>query len=316
LIERILVPLDGSEFAEHALPHALAMASRHGAALHLVSVTTPESGGTSPGGVVGEDARERGQASATAYLEQVERRAREAGFTGDLSRTVLPPGNIARSLVRHLVEIMGDLTVMTSHGRGAVERAWLGSTADGFIRSSIEPVLLIRPRGKVEEKARGGGGLDLALTPEPFSRVLVPLDGSKAGERLIPIAQRVAGDDASLLLLRAVAPFTPAGSPYLPHVVREEHDHEKVVEAARGYLEGLAGKLREEGRRAEASVVTAGQPAVAILRTTEEQGINLIAMSTEGRGGVARLLLGSVADKVVRGSPVPVLLYRQPEVDE
>ncbi len=315
MIEKILVPLDGSTFAEHALPQALALASRKGASLHLAIVATPGSGGRStPGGVPGEAARERGEAVAREYLDGVESRVRASGFEGEVESTVLPPGNAARTLVRHLVEIGAHFTVLTSHGRGAVQRAWLGSTADGFIRNSPEPVLLIRPRGNadVEEAPERP---DLSRKPGSFSRVLVPLDGSKSGERLIPIARRIAGDEAALLLFRVVAPFTPGGSPYLPHVVREEQEHQKVIEAARGYLEGLAGSLRQEGAKAEASVVTGGQPAVSILRTVEEQGVDLVAMSTEGRGGVARLLLGSVADKVVRGSPVPVLLYRQPEAD-
>jgi nucleotide-binding universal stress UspA family protein len=75
----------------------------------------------------------------------------------------------------------------------------------------------------------------------------------------------------------------------------------------------MAEGLREKGADVETRVETSGQPANAILRIAEEEEADLIAMSTHGRGGVARLLLGSVADKVVRGAKVPVLLYREAE---
>lgn len=313
MYRRILVPLDGSRFGEHALPYALGLASRWGAALELVSVALAQ-GPTQPQpGVVGDESRERAEAAARGYLETVEGRVREAGFEGELEWTVLSPGNVASSLVRHLVEVEGDFAVMTTHGRGPIQRAWLGSTADAFIRTSPVPVLLLRPEEPEEEDGEDAGSeAELEPVLRPFSRILVPLDGSRSAERLLELYEPLAGEDSVLLLLRAVPAFTSGGSPYLPHVVRDEQEQKRFQESAQGYLDGLVEKLDREAGAVETRVLTAVEPAAAILRTISEEAVDLVAMSTEGRGGVARLLLGSVADKVVRGSPVPVLLYRKP----
>jgi nucleotide-binding universal stress UspA family protein len=309
----ILVPLDGSRFSEYALPWALALARRHGAGLALTTVADlapPMSGGGDGERVPTADGRERGMALAEEYLQGVEERIRGTGFGGQVAWTVLPPGNVAASLVRHLGEVEAELTVMTTHGRGPLQRAWLGSSADGYIRRSPRPVLLIRP----EDEAEGEDGpLSLDRIPDLPRRVALPLDGSRAGERLVEYAPGVADPDARYLLVRAIPPMLPGGSPYLPHVVREQEDHERVRRAAREYLEGVAAGLPQG--RAEVRVPTSGQAGEAILDLAGEEDVDLIAMSTSGRGGVARLLLGSVADKVIRGAPCPVLLYRAPESD-
>jgi nucleotide-binding universal stress UspA family protein len=308
----ILVPLDGSRFGEHALPWALALAGRLDAGLELATVAglaPPLAGASGAERLPGDDGRERGMALAERYLQEVVERIRSTGFDGELGWTVIPPGNVAAALVRHLAQVTAELTIMTTHGRGPLQRAWLGSSADSFIRRSPRPVLLVRPEPAEDE----GQPLPLEHLPELPRRVLLPLDGSPQAERLVELAPPMADPKALFILLRVIPPFLPGGSPYLPHVVREAEDQERVREAASGYLEEIADGLRGAGRDAEVRVPTAGQPGHAILELAKEEDVDLIAMSTSGRGGVARLLLGSVADKVIRGSPCPVLLHREQE---
>ncbi len=313
---RIVVPLDGSRFGERALPTALAMAERTRAALDLVTVAMPAL--QSPGrddAVTGDESRERGKSQASAYLDDVASRVREAGYEGTLARDVIAPGNAARSIVRYLAEVEADLVVMTTHGRGPLQRAWLGSTADGVIRRSPCPVLLLRPPEAAERKREGEDRppVDLQERPAAANSVLLPLDGSEASERAFDALRPMVAEGARVHLLRVVPPFVAGGSPYLPHTVRESQDHERVKQGSAEYLERFGARVEAEGFQVTRAVVTAGQPAVAILRTAEEVGAGVIAMSTSGRGGAARLLLGSVADKVVRGAPCPVLLARTPE---
>jgi nucleotide-binding universal stress UspA family protein len=307
---RVLVPLDGSHFGERALPTALSLAERFGAELRTITVASPTAESSQPrgSGVAGDESRERARSRASEYLTEVEARIRRGGFDGPLSTEVIPAGNAAHSVVRDAVESEADLIVMTTHGRGPLQRAWLGSTADGVIRRSPRPVLLLRPEGEASKEP-----VDLAGRTEPFRKVLIPLDGSRAGELVLGLAAPLSADDASITLLRVVPPFLPGGSPYLPHVLREGEDHEAVKKAAAGYLQEVTGRFAEGGRTVVAEVATGGQPGVTILRVAEEEGIDLIAMSSHGRGGVSRLLLGSVADKVVRGAPCPILLHREPE---
>jgi nucleotide-binding universal stress UspA family protein len=314
---RIVVPLDGSRFGERALPTALALAERAEAALDLVTVAVPalQSAPARDDAVTGDESRERGKTRAAEYLDGVAARVRDSGYQGTMARDVIAPGNAARSIVRYLAEVEADLVVMTTHGRGPLQRAWLGSTADGVIRRSPCPVLLLRPPEAAERKKEDEERppVDLAERPGPFASVLLPLDGSEASERAFDALRPLVAPDAAVHLLRVVPPFVAGGSPYLPHTVRESQDHERVKQGSAQYLERFGGRVEAEGYRVERSVVTAGQPAVAVLRAAEEAGASLIAMSTSGRGGAARLLLGSVADKVVRGAPCPVLLARTPE---
>jgi nucleotide-binding universal stress UspA family protein len=308
----ILVPLDGSRFGEHALPWALSLARKLGAGLELTTVAQVEPPGLSPVGTArlpGEESRERAVSLAEGYLKEVVERVRASGFNGELGWTVLPPGNVVASLVRQVELSKADLAVLTTHGRGPVQRAWLGSVADGFIRSAPCPMLLVRP----EPSEDGAEPLSLERLPYLPRRILLPLDGSPVAERLVELTPPVAEPSCTFLLMRAIPPFLPGGSPYLPHVVREAEEQEQVRAAAQEYLQEVGAPLREAGLATEVLVVTEGQPGQAIIEVARAEDADLIAMSTSGRGGVARLLLGSVADKVIRGAPCPVFLSRAPE---
>jgi len=310
LIKTILVPLDGSPFGEHALRWALSLARHLGAGLDLVTVADFPRTGDSPlglDGVVVERDRAQGIAQAETYMQAVLERVRAAGVPGELTSAVLPPGNISASLVRRQREVGAELTVMTSHGRGPVRRAWLGSVTDAFIRQSERPVWVIRPdvENGVHEQ---NGGLSLDELPALPGRILLPLDGSPPSERLLDLVGKVAHPTGEFLLLRVIPPLLPGGSPYLPHVVRELESQEEIEAAAREDLQATAARI---GRvRTEVRVVTEGHPGTSILGVAEAERTDLIAMSTHGRGGASRLLLGSVADKVLRGAECPVLLFR------
>lgn len=315
MYQHLLVPLDGSRFGEKALPRALRMAMDAGAHLTLVTVAVPAPGAARTGreaGLRGDGSRDEGTRRAEAYLDEVTTRIREAGFEGELSTELLPAGNASHAIVRHAVEAGADLVVMTTHGRGPIQRAWLGSTADGVIRRSPVPVLLLRSRDDGSEVP-----VDLSNRPGPFQTVLVPLDGSRAAEALVERVPPLAAPRGRMILMRAIAPLVPAGSPYLPHAVRESQDHEALRTAARDYLEGVASGIPEAvGLDAEIRVVVQAQPGVSILEIAREEPVDLVAMSTSGRGGMGRLLLGSVADKVVRAAPCPVLIHREVSEEE
>ena len=305
MYETILVPLDGSRFSEYALPSAVGLARRHGARLELATVAHPSPGSVgppSPAGVVGDDTREEARKQADAYLKRMKERVEATGAAVDVTLSVLPMGNVANSLVRQAMASKADLIVMTSHGRGPLQRAWLGSTADGIVRQAPCPVLLHRP----EEDA----SVELTGDPTEYGHILVPLDGSEAAESPLIHLPNVVAQGGRVTLFRALPHHTAGVSPYIPHVVYEEWDREKLRKQAREYLEEKAGPLRQAGLDVQAEVVDHDQPALAIIDRSEALDVDLVVMNTEGRGGVSRLVLGSVADKVVRGIDTPVLLHR------
>lgn len=291
----ILVPLDGSQFGECAIPIALEVARRRDAELEMIVVFEDE-----PSVAGWPLSPDRVAASFAEYLDQVAARLGTAPRV-PLTKTV-EGGNVTEHLVKHAGRWNTELVVMSTHGRGAVSRAWLGSVADTLVREATVPVLLIRP---VEDQEP-----DLAARPS-FSNVLVALDGSARAERCLEWATRLGGTGASYTFISVVTGPIHSASSYLPDAIRETA--KGVAQGrttAKDYLAGTAERLRNKGYTIATEVVDGVPPASGILRFAEGNPTDLIAITTHGRSGLSRLLLGSVADKVVRGSPVPVLVER------
>lgn len=320
----ILVPLDGSAFSAGALPAAAAIARRQGAALHLVAVYTPMVVPLPFQGGPEYDTRfddEQREAHRQALARYAERLRDEAGVA---ATWVVVDGEPAEALATEARAQGAELLVLTTHGAGGFERAWLGSVADELVRRSPAPVLLIRPDG-----AGDRAGLDASAVLAPvadagrpplqdargayaFRRVLVALDGSPLAEEIIgPALELVAADDATWVLLRVVpVPPTAAPGEHTYWMPAEERAIAAGREAARDYLESVAARLRAAGRRPEPCVVLHHDPARAIIGEAAARGADLIALTTHARRGLARMRLGSVADKVVRAAHCPTLVTR------
>jgi nucleotide-binding universal stress UspA family protein len=190
-----------------------------------------------------------------------------------------------------------DLVVMSTHGRGGLGRAWLGSVAESLIREVAVPILIVHPSED--------GTVD--LRPAHIRRVLVALDGSPAAESAFSAAREICQlEGAECVLLRVVVPPMHAISPSIAHTARYLHDYNEAGRReAEGYLTAIGAEL-DAVRRHEVAVDH--QPARAILRAADAAEADLIALGTRGAGTLGRLLLGSVADKVMRGSTLPVLV--------
>jgi nucleotide-binding universal stress UspA family protein len=298
----VVVPLDGSTFGEHALPLALEVAQRAQVPLHLVHVhvsLAPIYADAIRGLEMPREFLARQQAAD--YLESVAHRLRKAA-----SVTVTPvplDGSLPEGLQEYTVKSKPDLVVMTTHGRGPLSRFWLGSVADQFIRCTTTPVLLVHPS---EEKP------DLE-NPPSLKHILIPLDGSPLAEQvLLPALTLGQLVEAAYLLLRVVEPLLYIGADPIGYVPRPIDPGwlEQEEEDAHKYLVRISRRLRDQGLQVHSRVVAGGSPAAFILQEARDRAMSLIALSTHGRRGLARLVLGSVADKVVRGFALPVLVYR------
>jgi nucleotide-binding universal stress UspA family protein len=296
MFRSILVPLDGSGFSETALPYGLAISRRTGADVHLASVHEP----------VPSFAYDEWESAAWQWSEEYlgtvkERIAPQAGGAID---AWVGTGRVAELLLNRADAVKADLIAMATHGRGALSRAWLGSVADGVLRQSRQPLLLVRP---VEKR----GDTD---TDPTFRRLVVPLDGSDLSESVLDLAAGMARTfDAEVHLVRVVCYPVEIASPYLPHTVQMNQQVVDEAKAAAGaYLDGIAARLRGEGIDAHAHVLVDAQAAHAVAQQVSELEADLLVMATHGRGGLQRALLGSTTDKVVRSVHVPVLV-RRPE---
>lgn len=293
--KNILVPLDGSAFSEASLPVALEAARRRGDGIELMVVFEDE-----PSVAGWPLSPERVAASFDAYLKTVVERI--GPVEGTAITTTVEGGNVMEHLVKHAGRWNTELVVMSTHGRGAVSRAWLGSVADHMVRHATVPILLVRP---VE-----GEDVDVGATPS-LDNVLVALDGSHRAERGLEYAVRVSGPDASYTLLRVVPGPILHWSTYIPAAIQETSEGLKKGRAeAEAYLAQVAERLRASGLAVTTQVVDGVPPAAGILSWAEDHPTDVIAITTHGRTGLSRLLLGSVADKVVRGSSAPVLITR------
>ena len=294
----ILVPLDGSKLAEQAIPIAQAIAERARCKLKLVLVhdriilMKP-----------GKDYTRLELAMEKAdreYLKAVTARVRER-LGRMVSSAELQDLPVVETLARYIRELGADLVVMTSHGRGGVRRAWLGSVTDQLIRSAEVPVLVIRP-----------GEAGTARSMWESREILVALDGSPLAEAALEPAIEIARLwDAELSLVQVVRPITPASD---PHLAFPSSYSDQVTahhrEWANDYIRDLAERARESGVRASGVAVIGSTVPETLIELADPDRVGLVVVATQGLGGLRRMVLGSVADKVVRGANVPVLVVR------
>ena len=305
----ILVPVDGSNFAEHALPYALGLARRTGARIHLALVHVPFEV-MSPSYPLADEmaARDAEQRDHGArYIEELARRLREGGV--EVTPALLT-GHVAASLGRYVEDEAIDLVVMTTHGRGGLQRAWLGSTADSLLRRLMIPLLLVRPS---EETREISADADIAI-----GRVITALDGSRAAERALQDAIDLGlANDATIVLAHVVQPPVSAYSPYIPHTVQITQSEVEVRrEGMQRYMDALVRQPWLEGRTIVRDLRVDHHAAHAILDLARKMEADLIVLGTHGRGGLRRFILGSVADKVIRATSRPVLVHRGVAADE
>jgi nucleotide-binding universal stress UspA family protein len=289
----ILVPLDGSPLAEQAVPLALAVVKRARADLRLVRVRRPTPDTGHPTLIA---------AAEQTYLDTIAGRLRDAA--GVPVTTAVPDGPVAAALCDHARAVNASLMVLTTHGRGPLSRFWMGSTTDELVRHTCVPLLVLRPTAE----APGAMTADFR-----FRRILVPLDGSDVAEEALgPAAEMARIMDAGLTFLRVVEPVplvAPDGLMYTPQAIDTALLDELSAQAQK-YVDHVAARWQGEGLSVETRVVLNDVPAGAVLEAAE--GHDLIALATHGRSRMARLFLGSVADKVVRGAHCPVLVVRHP----
>lgn len=302
----IVVPLDGSAFGKRAVPAALALARRTSAPVHLVHVHE-RSYEETPGAYLGV-----GQGYDPRLYEDLRQamRTQLIALAAQLTReTALPveaeflDGPVVPTLCRYLADKRPGLVVMMTHGRGGLSLAWLGNVAVGLIHHSPVPVLLVRPG------AEWPGNLIEPL----FRRVLVPLDGSAMAEEVLDHVASLGTSDATMYTLLTVVVLPPPFDTPTPGAesFSGRSDVERQRDAALAYLTTAAEGLRQRGAtRVDTQVVVRPRAAEGILDEAESQQADLIALATHGRGAIARFFLGSVADKVVRGASLPVLVYR------
>lgn len=265
-IERILVATDGSAESEDAFAAMMPIVRMDNPEVALLVVLeSPEDSFLPPARV----------AKACSAL-------RANGVNAHLE---IREGKPAEVIVRQAKK--SDLIVLSTHGRSGLQRLRFGSVTEEVVRHAETPLLVTRP----------------GMAVRPWTRMVVALDGSPRGERIlqevIPLARRLHA--AVELVQAAMPPITGTGVGDVPGV--------QIIDNPLPYLEGVRSWLATQGVDASVQALE-GRAATQILRYVEEHPASLLCLSTHGRTGLSRVLMGSIAEEVMRHAPCPVLLLR------
>jgi nucleotide-binding universal stress UspA family protein/predicted transcriptional regulator len=298
----LLVPLDGSEVSESALPWATTLAQAHGLSITLARVAEYPllGGGTWPEDVMTAEAYEQvivaAQDEAEQYLNDMRQRLAGSKLRVD---TVVRHGNPSVALLDLADELNAAAIVIASHGRGGFKRFVLGSVAMQLVSHTAVPVFLVRATTSEHRRTAA------------LHRLLVPLDGSVLASRALEVAREIATAGTTLVLVRVV-PWPR--SFVLDDAGERPRDAEATaygVGIATDYLDRMAAPLRAAGLSVETQVVvseTTDTVSRHLAVAAAAWNVDAVVMSTHGHGGVTGWLLGSVADQVVRNVDRPVLL--------
>jgi nucleotide-binding universal stress UspA family protein len=302
----IMVPTDGSGFDREAIRVALRIAERTDAKIRLVRVLAT-------GSFFGMAAATEGTAVAAEIVHSERDRAlselytlaAECRTTSTADITVdLHGGPVADVLEGYARRHDVDLIVISTHGRSGFSRLTLGSVTDSLIRHTTIPVLVVKPPTSY-------------LNPqinEAFKRIVVPLDGSTLAEQILPRVMALATiEDAEITLLNVLIPQS--------HSQKDDVDPslpwwDKDIAVARSYLFRIASRLRRNGLAVTTDIVIGENVASAIGDFASRERADLIAIATHGRGGLARMLRGSVAAAVMHSGRMSMLVLKPDNVAE
>lgn len=291
MFNKIVTPLDGSDVAEQVLPYVRPLAVGLETPVELVLASGIDGKGTIDDRVKAEEYL-KGVAKSFANLVPV--------------AYVVRDGNPVDVIVDAAKEHLSTLIAMATHGRSGLARWAMGSVADKVLHSAPNPLLLVRAQKDTE-----------AAQTVTIKNVIVPLDGSPLAEQVLPLVAAIARSLGAKVYPTWVVPPAPAF--YGDYVAYSAETYKMLYEdtekAAAEYLGKIKTRLNSAGVRDVENKVLLGSPAGAIVDLTEEIPDALVTMTTHGRSGVGRFVLGSVADRVVSYSKRPVLLVRAREED-
>ncbi|HEX9129293.1 MAG TPA: universal stress protein [Gemmatimonadaceae bacterium] len=295
----IMAPTEDSEHEQATISVAVRLAQRFDAELHLVRAEAPplviETVARPPVLTITEQTLVEERLARLRKLEALGNECRALGNIRVV--TALEDGPVTSTLGDYAMKHDVDLIVMSSHSRGGIKRVTLGSVTDYLIRNTNIPVLVVRPPASF-----------ISANPvETLSRIVVPLDGSALAEQILPeVAALASRLNSTVSLLHVLTPVTYSQKEIMqPGLPWWDAD----IATADAYLADAASYLTEQGLAVSKDVVLNDNIATAILDYSIRARADLIALATNGTGGMSRLVFGTVADEVTRKSPTSLLVF-------
>ena len=294
MYDRILVPLDGSPLSGQTVPYVRILGAALKSPVELLRVYEPEPVYYQPDIAHWQErvqAAEQHREEASHALDSVSETLKAVGISvtanflephsgaGQVPRD--PPGDPIHHIIEVAEKQANTLVVMCTHGRSGMGRWVMGSVTDKVLHAITNPLFIVRakPEGSAPAEAK-------------LESIIVPVDGSAIAERIFPHAVNLSKALSIPIRLVSVIPS------------EESHAHEE------DHLRQLGERLVADGAHSSVSHVSHGDAASAIVELTNEFPDALVAMTTHGRSGVGRWVMGSVTDRVVRYAAGPVLVTR------
>lgn len=287
-IKKILCPVDFFPASDASVNYAASLAAHFDAKIHLLHVIPPVLPGTFEYALDMAGAVRPVVESSAQQMKRLVARVKEAGVIAESEERI---GDVYDEIKRAIEVVTPELVVMGTHGRRGVERWFMGSTTEKLLRHSPVPLLTISANG------------DKPAAMPQFRRILVTTDFSEGTDDALAYAFSVAQENQSEITLFHVVYDVVEN-------VAVDLDASYPDPSVKGVLKQLDDLVPGEARD-WCDVVTRvgiGIPYRTILKTLEDEKIDLLVMNIHGKGMVARALLGSTAERVVRVAPCPVML--------
>lgn len=308
MYSRMLVPLDGSELAETVCTYAKELAGRLDIDVILLHISNPASQGL----VAMERAYITHMAAIMAeQVKEVQKKTDPLG-KGRPAKVIgeLKVGYSAEEILSYADKESIDLILLASHGRSGVKRWTLGSVADKVMKFTKIPVWLVKA-GVPEE---------IPYDKWPRRTLIVPLDGSKLAESVLPHVEILAkqrGDEPVDVVLLRISEMVTIPTYYTPDVsgvalnwdnfIQQETVRRKQM--AKEYLAEIENRLRNSGVVVRSEVIE-GQPNDEIVNYANKLPFSMIIMATHGRSGLSRLVYGSAAANILHGVNKPMFIIK------
>jgi nucleotide-binding universal stress UspA family protein len=303
MFKHILLPLDGSALAEKVLPHAVALAEAFGSRLSLLRVVYRKKNANQHG-VVNPMEWQMRKSEAEAYLKVVRKQLAAIDIESEIR---VLEGNPAQQIIEYTHREEVELIIMSSHGSSGISEWNINSVVQKVLLRAFIPVMIIR---SYQEGYDGLKGLN-------YERLLLPLDGSKRAECVLPLAKSISSAHNSTVFLTHIVE-----EPKLPRQTPLSDEDKKLVsrlsqiniDESEKYFKNLITQF--ENQQVEMIIESSRKPTIALHNIVDREKINLVLLSAHGYSGENRWPYGKIALNFIVYGTTPLLILQDLSQDE
>jgi nucleotide-binding universal stress UspA family protein len=303
MLEHILLPLDGSALAERVLPHAVALSEAFGSRLTLLRVVYQEQDANCHSIVNPMDWQMR-KTEAESYLRSVQQRLEQVEIDSEIQ---IIEGKPANQIIEYAKQNDVQLIMMSSHGSSGVSEWNINSTVQKVLLRALMPVMIIRAYQEVSEDLKG-------LT---YQRLLLPLDGSKRAECILPLAESICSVQNSKIILAHIVE-----EPSLPHQTPLSDENQGLIdrlktinlEDAKNYMSQLKEQLHEEN--VDMIIESSIKPTITLHNIVDKEEVDLVLLSAHGYSGDNRWPYGKITLNFIAYGTTPLIIVQDLTRDE